>query len=36
MWFAPHVGEVGEELIGASSGTGQVVVTQRLQSFTVR
>lgn len=32
MWFAPHVGEVGEELIAASSG--QVVVTQKLQSFT--
>jgi hypothetical protein len=34
MWFAPHVGEVGEELIGASPGSGQVVVTQKLQSFT--
>jgi hypothetical protein len=36
MWFAPHVGEVGEELIAASSGSGQVVETEKLQSFTAR
>jgi hypothetical protein len=36
MWFAPHVGEVGEELIAASSGSSQVVETEKLQSFTAR
>jgi hypothetical protein len=35
MWFAPHVGEVGEEVIAASSG-GQVLSTEKLQSFTAR
>src|SRR6266568_9036439 len=36
MWFAPHVGEVGEEVIAASSGSGQVLSTEKLQSFTAR
>jgi hypothetical protein len=36
MWFAPHVGEVGEELIAASSGSGHVLSTEKLQSFTAR
>jgi len=36
MWFAPHVGEVGEELIDARSDAGQVLETEKLQSFTVR
>jgi len=36
MWFAPHVGEVGEEIIAASSGSGQVLTTVKLRSFTVR
>jgi hypothetical protein len=34
MWFAPHVGEVGEEVIAASSG--KVLSTEKLQSFTAR
>jgi len=36
MWFAPHVGEVGEEIIAASSGSRQVLTTEKLQSFTAR
>jgi hypothetical protein len=36
MWFAPHVGEVGEEIIAASSRSGQVLTTEKLQSFTAR
>jgi hypothetical protein len=36
MWFAPHVGEVGEEVINASPGSGQVVSTLKLRSFTGR
>jgi hypothetical protein len=36
IWFAPHVGEVGEEIIAASSGSGQVLTTEELRSFTVR
>lgn len=36
MWFAPHVGEVGEEIIAGSSGSGQVLTTEKLRSFTVR
>jgi hypothetical protein len=36
MWFAPHVGEVGEEVIAASPGSGQVLSTEKLQSFTAR
>jgi hypothetical protein len=36
MWFAPHVGEVGEEVIAASPGSGHVLSTVKLQSFTVR
>src|SRR5215470_3590238 len=34
MWFAPHVGEIGEKVIAASSG--QVLSTEKLQSFTVK
>jgi hypothetical protein len=33
LWFAPHVGEVGEEFFNASSGPGSGV-TVKLQSFT--
>jgi hypothetical protein len=36
MWFAPHVGEVGEEIIAASSRSRQVLTTEKLQSFTAR
>jgi len=36
MWFAPRVGEVGKEIIAASSGSRQVLTTERLQSFTAR
>jgi hypothetical protein len=36
MWFAPHVGEVGEEVIAANSGSDQVLTTEKLRSFTVR
>jgi hypothetical protein len=36
MWFAAHVGEVGEEVINASPGSGQVVSTLKLRSFTAR
>jgi hypothetical protein len=36
MWFAPHVGEVGEEVIAASPGSGRVLSTVKLQSFTAR
>ena len=34
--FAPRVGEVGEEVINASPGSGQVVSTLKLRSFTGR
>jgi hypothetical protein len=36
MWFAPHVGMVGQEIIAAISGSRQVVSTEKLQSFTLR
>jgi hypothetical protein len=36
MWFAPRVGEVGEEVINASPGSGRVVSTLKLRSFTAR
>jgi hypothetical protein len=36
MWFAPHVGEIGEEIIAVSSGSRQVLTIVKLRSFTKR
>jgi hypothetical protein len=36
MWFAPHVGEVEEEVIAVSPGSGRVLSTLKLRSFTAR